>query len=67
MKEGKDSKELQDHTETFWKYHISQANHSGLSKKAYCKEKGLDSSHFYYWNKKIVNPSKKRRVFGVCE
>jgi len=55
MKTKPEEKVTQDDQETFWKYHISQANRSGLTKGRYCREKRLNYRRFYYWYRKIVN------------
>ncbi|MCI5055336.1 MAG: transposase [Flavobacteriales bacterium] len=50
---------LQDRTRyTFeqWKGFVEEWKKSGLSRKAYCRQKGLTSSALFNWSKKLENP-----------
>jgi hypothetical protein len=40
----------------FWKAHIQQWEHSGLSQVDYCKTNGLVPHRFTYWKKRLYQP-----------
>ncbi len=40
----------------FWKAHIRQWGHSGLSQVDYCKANGLVPHRFTYWKKRLNQP-----------
>ena len=40
----------------FWKAHIQQWGHSGLSQVDYCKANGLVAHRFTYWKNRLHQP-----------
>ena len=47
------SSESQVTLEDFWLNHIERRNQTGLSKSAYCKERGLRYNQYLYWDHKL--------------
>lgn len=39
--------------ETFWRKHISVFSSSGLTKKSYCDQAGINYARFFHWVKKL--------------
>ena len=42
-----------------WEQIVLEANKSAISKKDWCRQKGINLKSFYYWQKKIRNEAAK--------
>lgn len=54
----------------FWRHHLDQCQHSGLSKTAYCKQNGLNFSQLMYWQKQASSLSSCEPVVlpvSICD
>jgi len=51
--------------EAYWRGHVGQQGHSGLSVRRYCQEHHLSEASFYWWKRELAKGDAERR--GSCE
>jgi hypothetical protein len=44
-----------------WRERIAEQEHSGMSVKGFCKERGIAEHRFYYWRKRLQNMQEPMR------
>lgn len=52
--------------ENFWKKHISDFSNTGLTKKAYCDQTGINYGRFFHWMKKLSPSLVKKHRKTAC-
>jgi hypothetical protein len=49
----------------FWRHHVEQWQHSGLTQIDYCRQQDVSRDRFGYWKKRLLSPQAREAATGA--